>query len=153
MQQISFAPLKLAKELKTQLPAWWHLGAAPRTYNKTKNKCLQKTHSVNKIKDLIETSKRLDRPNGNEQHSQRKNCACPACKIDRRKGCLNPHKCAQIAKSILQKISPKFNPLVSPNKDNLTLTHRRKEKNQRAFTNRHNEIIFDPSITTKKLTS
>ncbi|KAG2738108.1 hypothetical protein P692DRAFT_201661577, partial [Suillus brevipes Sb2] len=146
---VSFAPIKLSKELKTQLPAWWHLGAAPRTYNKAKNQCLQKTHSISTIKDLMKTSQRLHRSNDGEQHSNRKNCACSTCKIDRRNGCQNPHKCAQIAQSILQKISPKFDPSTTPVKDNLTLTHRRKEKNQRALTNRRDEIIFDPTVTTK----
>jgi hypothetical protein len=146
---VSFAPIKLSKELKTQLPAWWHLGATPRTYNKAKNQCLQKTHSISTIKDLMKTSQRLHRSNVGEQHSNRKNCACSTCKIDRRNGCQNPHKCAQIAQSILQKISPKFDPSTTPVKDNLTLTHRRKEKNQRALTNRQDEIIFDPTVTTK----
>jgi hypothetical protein len=34
---IAFAPIKMSKQIKTQLPAWLHLGAAPKTYHKTKN--------------------------------------------------------------------------------------------------------------------
>ena len=62
---------------------------------------------------------------------------------------LNTHKCASAAKKIINKLHPKFNPNASPRKDNLTLTHRRREKNTRAIVNRHGEIIFDPTVTAK----
>jgi len=56
---ISFAPMKMSKNLKSQLPAWFHLGTPPRTYHKSKNKCLQETHLANTIKDLITISSRI----------------------------------------------------------------------------------------------
>ncbi|KAG2346927.1 hypothetical protein BDR05DRAFT_842179, partial [Suillus weaverae] len=138
-----------SKNLKNQLPAWWHMGTAPRTYNKTKDKCLQEKHNLKNVKDLIKTSQRLNKTNTNEPHHKRKNCVCAPCKTDRRNGCKNPNKCATTAALILQKLAPKFNPNTTPIKDNLTLTHRRKEKNSRALANKRNETIFDPSITTK----
>jgi len=35
---VSFAPIKLSKQLKKQLPAWYHLGAPPKTYHKQKKR-------------------------------------------------------------------------------------------------------------------
>jgi hypothetical protein len=45
---IAFAPIKMSKQIKKQLPAWLHLGASQKTYHKTKNKCLQETHNAKK---------------------------------------------------------------------------------------------------------
>ncbi|KAH7918853.1 hypothetical protein BV22DRAFT_1023917 [Leucogyrophana mollusca] len=55
---LCFAPPKLLRALKSQLPAWLHLGAPPRTYNKIKDKCLQVTHKAKSIKDLLDISAR-----------------------------------------------------------------------------------------------
>ena len=44
--RLSFAPLKLAGHLKLELPAWYHLGAPPRAYHKTRDECLQKNVMV-----------------------------------------------------------------------------------------------------------
>ncbi|KAG1732698.1 hypothetical protein EDD22DRAFT_730580, partial [Suillus occidentalis] len=65
----------------------------------------------------------------------------------RNKGCKNPHSCARTANEILSKIAPKFNTRSKPKKDNLSLTHRRKEKNNQAFEQRVSEILFDPTTT------
>ncbi|KAG2744899.1 hypothetical protein P692DRAFT_20742969, partial [Suillus brevipes Sb2] len=143
---VSFAPIKLSDSLKAQLPAWLHLGAPPKTYHKMKNKCLQSNHHVNSVKDLKETSNRLT---NTDIHQTKALCACDECVENRLAGCKNPDKCARIAKQILDNLTPLFNPNTSPLKDNLTLTHRRLEKNSRLSTQRDGEILFDPSITTK----
>ncbi|KAG1879326.1 hypothetical protein C8R48DRAFT_570982, partial [Suillus tomentosus] len=144
---LSFAPQKLSNNLKLQLPTWFHLGAPPKTYNKSKDKCLQMNHETNTIKDLLMTSKRICTNTTTPKHSPRKNCTCQACKTDRNNGCLNPHKCATSANTILNKLSPKLNPLTESNKDDLTLTHHRKEKNNQTFITMKGEITFDPSLT------
>ncbi|KAH7903891.1 ribonuclease H-like protein [Hygrophoropsis aurantiaca] len=46
-------------------------------------------------------------------------------------------------------MSPKYNTNNNPQTDNLTLTHRRKEKNQNSRIQRKGEITFDPTISTK----
>jgi ribonuclease HI len=143
---VSFAPIKLSDSLKAQLPAWLHLGAPPKTYHKTKNKCLQTNHRVNSVKDLKETSNRLT---NTDIHQTIASCACDECVENRLAGCKNPDKCARVARQILDNLTPLFNPNTSPLKDNLTLTHRRLEKNSRSRTQRDGEILFDPSITTK----
>ncbi|KAG1870924.1 hypothetical protein C8R48DRAFT_575235, partial [Suillus tomentosus] len=78
-----------------------------------------------------------------------RDCACKYCEKDRLKGCDNPHKCAMAAKEILNKITPKYNTKVKPKKDNLSLTHQRKEKNRQAHQNRRGEILFDPTATVR----
>ena len=143
--KMSFAPLKLSQNLKEQLPAWLHLGAPTRTYNKRRDDCLQSRHKATSVKDLVSISRRTS----NTQHLARCNCTCNPCKADRILGCKNPHKCATNADEILNKLHPKFNTNVPQIHDNLTLTHRRREKNTQSLTNNRGDIIFDPTITAK----
>ncbi|KAG2050449.1 hypothetical protein BDR06DRAFT_832353, partial [Suillus hirtellus] len=144
---IVFAPIKMSKNIKKQLPAWHNIGAPQNTYHKTKNKCLQETHNVQNVKNLIKCRKRLTRLSGDPLHVPRKTCACSDCKHDKNKGCKNPHYCAQIANEILSKLAPKFNTKSKPKKDDLSLTHHRKEKNNQAHERHTGELLFDPSIT------
>ncbi|KAG1875984.1 hypothetical protein C8R48DRAFT_591815, partial [Suillus tomentosus] len=123
---VSFAPLKLSTALKSQLPVWTHLGAPQRTYNKRLNACLQNTHKVRTIKDMKQVCTRLPE---HWTHHPGNTCQCGPCKEDCTQGCKDPHKCAQIAADILKKHPPKFEYTTSPSKDDLTLTHRRLEKN------------------------
>ncbi|KAG1848391.1 hypothetical protein C8R48DRAFT_564050, partial [Suillus tomentosus] len=144
---VSFALIKLSEELKNQLPAWHHLGAPPRTYHKTKDRCLQSTHNAKTVRDLREIARRLT---GNNAHENTATCVCHGCIENRLAGCKDPDKCARTASRILDSLNPTFNPNTSPRKDNLTLTHRRIEKNARMRKQRNGEITFDPSVTSKK---
>ncbi|KIK37673.1 hypothetical protein CY34DRAFT_58669, partial [Suillus luteus UH-Slu-Lm8-n1] len=141
---INFATIKLAPHLKDQLPAWLHMGVPPRTYNNICDACLQNNHKVKSIKDLKTISNRLT--NTTDHHKQ-SNCACKHCKHDRNIGCSNLNKCATIASKIITSLKPKFNPTVISPKDNLMLTHHRKEKNKRAHRQRTGDIIFNPMLT------
>ena len=144
--KLTFAPLRLSKQLKLQLPAWYHMGAPPRAYNKLRDECLKHHHKVAKVKNLRTLIKRL-KPGSN--HHPHKDCTCTECNRDRTKGCKNPHRCATNANTFLLGLSEKFNPAVSRQTDGLTLTHRRKEKNARAIIQRGDETIFNPSVTTR----
>ncbi|KAH7914513.1 hypothetical protein BJ138DRAFT_974891, partial [Hygrophoropsis aurantiaca] len=148
---LKFAPTKLSRNLKKQLPAWTHIGAQPKTYNAKRDDCLKNTHNATTIHQINKSAKRLrKKPNHQDPHTERSNCKCKACKSDRLKGCKNPHKCAIIANNIIKKLAPIYNHRREPKFDNLTLTHRRIEKNQKADVPNGDEIIFDPSITTKE---
>ncbi|KAG1844406.1 hypothetical protein C8R48DRAFT_617993, partial [Suillus tomentosus] len=144
---INFAPIKISKDLKKNLPAWSHIGTPTNAYHKAKTKCLNETHKSTKIKNLIKIRKRLTHINDEDRHFPRKNCPCSACQKDRRIGCKDPHKCAQTANEILFRIAPKFNTKAKPKKDGLSLTRRRKEKNHQAHKSRQGEILFDPTTT------
>ncbi|KAG2037249.1 hypothetical protein BDR03DRAFT_864415 [Suillus americanus] len=143
---MSFAPIKLSQHLKKQLPAWLHLGAPPKTYLKSRDSYLQRTHAIRSVKDIMKLNYR---PINNWNHRPKKDCACDPCIIDRLAGCKNPHRCIQSASAILTKITPKFSPLNTPPADNLTLTHCCIEKNTRAISQHQGDIVFDPSVTAK----
>ena len=142
--KLTFAPLRLSKQLKLQLPAWFHMGAPPRTYNKLKDKCLQQRHKVTKVKNLRKMIRRLQ-PGTN--HRPTEDCTCTDCNRDREKGCKNPNQCTANANTLLLRLTEKLNPAVPRQKDDLTLTHRRQEKNARAIIQRGDETIFNPSVT------
>ena len=143
---LTFAPLKLSKPLKRQLPAWFHLGAPPRTYHNSRDGCLKKTHKITKVKNLLKLCKRIRQ--NDPTHAPWRNCKCKDCEKDRSEGCQNPHKCASTAEAILIQLAQKYNPNDRPRKDDLTLTHRWKEKNARANVENGDELIFNPSVTT-----
>ncbi|KAG2335595.1 hypothetical protein BDR05DRAFT_832993, partial [Suillus weaverae] len=115
--------------LKEQLPTWQHIGAPPKTYHKNKNLCLQQTHNAKLVKDLRDIMRRLT---NQDAHQQQDLCPCNDCTNDRLKGCKNPHKCTTIGEKILHNLLPKYNPYSAPRRDDLTLTHRRLEKNAQA---------------------
>jgi hypothetical protein len=117
---VSFAPIKLSQELKNQMPAWLHLGAPPKTYNKRRDKCLQMAHNIKSVKDLKRLTGRLTNIN---THNTTATCPCNACIENQLAGCKDPNKCAQIAQRILDSLNPLFNPNTSSRKNNLTLTH------------------------------
>ncbi|KZT18632.1 hypothetical protein NEOLEDRAFT_1079750, partial [Neolentinus lepideus HHB14362 ss-1] len=145
---VAFAPAQLSLSLKRQLPAFYHLGAPPRTYAAPKISCLIHNHQVRTVSELITASRRLTNLPNNERHHPRRNCRCLNCAADRQTGCKNPHKCALAAHTILNSLSPKTNPTSRPPSDDLTLTHRRLEKNRQAHRER-GAIIFDPSMTAR----
>ena len=144
---LTFAPLKLSPQLKLQLPAWFHMGSPPRTYHKSKDECLKTVHKVSKVKNLMKLHERLRRDGSD--HVPWHNCKCRGCETDRRNGCKDPHKCASTAEAIVIKLAQKFNPTTQTRKDDLTLTHRRLEKNARASVENGDELIFNPTVTTK----
>ena len=103
-------------------------------------------HKIGKVKNLKSLSRRLFRTTNT--HQDRPECSCKDCNKDRRKGCTNPHKCAVSAYNLLAGLSQKLNPLGPSQKDGLTLTHHRLEKNARANLPRGDVILFNPSVTT-----
>ncbi|KAG1808546.1 hypothetical protein EV424DRAFT_1274504, partial [Suillus variegatus] len=116
---VSFTPIKLSVNLKKQMLAWFHLGAPPKTYHKSKDKCLQINHRIESVKDLKEITNKLTSTN---IHQTAASCTCTECVENRLAGCKNPDKCARVAKRILDNLSPLFNPNTSPTKDNLLRT-------------------------------
>ncbi|KAF8545958.1 hypothetical protein OG21DRAFT_1374001, partial [Imleria badia] len=127
---LTFASRKLSKALKRQMPAWFHIGVPPKLYHKNKTNCLYIKHKVIYMRDLIQTCRRLNRLDS--RHIPNPDCACSGCKHDRTLSCPNPHQCASLAHDITGLTDDKYNIILHPKKDNLTLTHRRLEKNNRA---------------------
>ncbi|KDQ56067.1 hypothetical protein JAAARDRAFT_133158 [Jaapia argillacea MUCL 33604] len=144
MFDVSFAPLAIDERLQKQLPAWFHIGVPPGTYNSATHKCIKDTHGTTTVATLLGLKRRLD----DSRHKPRKDCKCQLCKDDHRVGCENPTVCCKRAAKILQKTPPKFNLTVRPLADGLTLTHHRKEKNRQAHQDR-GDILFDPTVTVR----
>ncbi|KAF8132624.1 hypothetical protein EV363DRAFT_1163966, partial [Boletus edulis] len=86
---------------------------------------------------------------GSSRHVPHPDCTCTGCKHDRTLGCINPHRCASLARDITGLTADKYNILLHPKKDNLTLTHRRIEKNNKAAVDKGDEITFDPTVTSR----
>ena len=109
---LHLAPVKLSRRLKTQLPAWFHVGVPPNLYRTTAADCLRTQHDVKTIRDLAKVSKRVARHT--TRHKPHPKCACKHCTQDRERNCTNPHKCANLARNILGYLDPKFDPLTRP---------------------------------------
>ena len=142
----TFAPLHLSKQLKMQMPAWFHLGAPLKAYHKLKDKCLKLHHKIGKVKNLWLLTKHL-RPGAS--HQVDRNCPCTDCERDRTKGCENPHKCAVTAAALVAGLAQKLNPAIPRQMDGLSLTHHHLEKNTWANPRCSNEIVFNPSVMTR----
>lgn len=85
---LSLAPIKLAKPLQRQLPAWYHAGVPPQMYRLKVASCLETKHRVHLVRNLLKVSKRLfQHDSGHRLHDQ---CSCKYCRRDRKKGCLHP---------------------------------------------------------------
>lgn len=140
-------PIKLSRKLKKQMLAWYHIGVPPKLYSGRKADCLKNNHEARTICDVLKTADRLNHHDSG--HRPHPDCPCKQCCRDRNKGCKHPHRCAALAQEIAGNLPPKFDPHTKPNKDHLTLTHRRWEKNIRATVSRGDEILFDPSVMTK----
>ena len=119
---LTFAPRKLSKSLKRQMPAWYHIGVPPNKYHKTKTRCLRMTHQITHLIDLVRTCRSLTRPTTN--HLPLATCTCHYCRRDREQGCTNPHKCAQTAREIIGSLDDLYTPSRQPDqppKDGLSL--------------------------------
>ena len=124
---------------------WYHLGAPPNLYRRSKPACLRQTHHATTIRDLRKASKRAN--NHTTRHKPTADCTRRHCRADREPGYNNPHSCASLAHEITGSLDPKFDPSHKPPKDGPSLTHRRKEKKQRAIVENGDNVTFDPSIT------
>ena len=148
---IAFAPINISKDLRERLPAWQHLGVEKQIPRNPRSKCLTKNHRSQKVKDLLEVTDRLKGGYRGGIHVPVYSCHCDDCVKDRESGCENPQRCALEAQKRLEKITPKLNPFRPSGQDGLSLTRRRKERNQLASEDDEGEgITFDPSVTEKK---
>ena len=131
---VSCGAIKLDDRLKEKLPIWYHLSANPRLRrldNTPQGTCLWDNHDVVTVLDLLKYINKPLRPRSgpSAQHKNHGRCACWACKEDRQNGCINPRKCRRSVTEMLDRLTPQWNPRPSALADDLSLTHRRKEKN------------------------
>ncbi|KAJ7840629.1 hypothetical protein B0H13DRAFT_1910644 [Mycena leptocephala] len=107
---VTFAALDPRKTVLLDMPLWHHLGEDPsktQINNSTRCRCLRKNHSSFKIRHAVEISARLN----TADHEQDPTCMCINCVDDRVfKNCTNPHGCANMAKTRLDRLLPHYDP-------------------------------------------
>ena len=146
--KLTFAPLNISQRLRAQLPAWQHIGVEKEVPQNPRSRCLISAHNSKQVKDLLRTSEKLDNLHPEGLHFPIFSCHCEDCSTERRNGCENPQRCAIEARKRLDRITPKLDPRRQTYPDNLSLTHRRKQKNIEAATE-GGDITFDPSVMVK----
>ncbi|EPS94061.1 hypothetical protein FOMPIDRAFT_1104305, partial [Fomitopsis schrenkii] len=150
---VSFAAIKMDKQMKSNLPIWYHLGATKklRLLNNTRiSDCLRTNHEATVVADILKIVKRecyrKARERGNDYIPE--DCSCAACTTDRQNGCAHPRKCCREAERALAEVKPKWHPEVDNPLDGLSLTKHRQEANDKALTE-GGTLTFDPSLTQK----
>src|SRR5204862_5125165 len=139
-----------SQKLREEMPIWLHIGAheaLKELTNKTEAKCLRHKHKVKLVSHL----RRIVMEPTHENHMPRGNCRCPTCRETRQNTrCNNPHKCRQMAQTMLDQLTPKWNILTRRLNDNLNITPRRKSKKKQAEKT-GDAIQFDTNIKMKKI--
>ncbi|KAI0073286.1 ribonuclease H-like protein [Panus rudis PR-1116 ss-1] len=149
--------IKLSKQAKKSLPIWYHAGGTDnlRTLNNSKcGQCLRDIHKVRTVGDLLKITCREKHANLDPPHIKQNHCTCRYCTSDSVDGCSAPHSCTQCAKKLLQRLHNIWKLGIDPPKDALTLTHRWRQMNAKAFEEEleeGKEIIFDPSVTAQDI--
>ena len=138
--------IRLSPGVRATLPAWYHPYTTPRPMTNVNARCLLNKHATKTVADLIKSANKTRGQPGSEAHVPNQACICMECVQDRCNGCKNPHTCALEAKTRLNEIAPKYNPLAIEYHDTLSLTPDRKRRNKDASQG----LLFDPTITCKK---
>ncbi|EPS97960.1 hypothetical protein FOMPIDRAFT_1127370, partial [Fomitopsis schrenkii] len=151
---VSIAAVKLDRYIKGNMPMWYHLSsnkALRRLDNTPRSECLRESHNVTTVMDLLKMINKPSKPFSGKTraHKEHNRCACWACKDDREKGCTKPRTCREAVRKLLSNLTEKWHPEREAPQDNLTLTHRRQEKNAEVLEDGGN-FLFDPSITEKR---
>ncbi len=134
--------------IKLAMPSWYHVGStAERVVMNTPGLiCLRVKHGVRTIADCMDMTARLTR-RGNDNHTRAARCMCFDCEKDRTEvECENPHRCAEAALRIVNKLAPLWKP-GEANNDGLSLNTDAKKRNAVAR-RRGDEVVFNPSIRT-----
>ncbi|KAK0224218.1 hypothetical protein IW262DRAFT_881226 [Armillaria fumosa] len=99
-------------------------------------------HGAETTGEAMDIAERLDSP----AHRKRRDCNFARCYIDQaQKDCDNPHRCAVAAKTILDRITEKWDPRLRDSNDGLELTPEDRHQNIEEQEN-GGEIHFDPNI-------
>lgn len=140
-----------AEGLKLAMPSWYHTGSQEGRVmmNTAALRCLRACHGVMTIADCMNVSARLPRmgrkPEAN--HRGHKECGCYDCVRDRiEKGCDNPHRCAEAAWRVMDKLTPLWAPEARGEGDGLSLKTEQRKRNVDARRGGE-DVVFDPSVT------
>ncbi|KAJ7032636.1 hypothetical protein C8F04DRAFT_1184821 [Mycena alexandri] len=145
---LKFDALALTKDVKEEIPVWFHPGGKKdlsRHNNSKCANCLRDIHGVRTVGHVLEIVRR-----NYHQHYRRRNCACNICRSDRAAGCDSPYKCHEEAVKILDCIDEKWDPRMAVNMPNPELTPEEVQQNSEAISDK-DCVIFDPKMTLQNL--
>lgn len=119
---VVFDPPAIDKNLRRELPLWYHISGIQNTTNTQNNDtpttrsvnwanlkeatCLRQYHLVVTVGDAISAAEPLQ----STRHKARRNCICDACKKYCCRGCENPHLCMMKARKIIAALPTRFRP-------------------------------------------
>ncbi|KAJ7782178.1 hypothetical protein B0H14DRAFT_2232663, partial [Mycena olivaceomarginata] len=106
--KLNFDTLALSKDIKEELPIYFHMGAnrdMGRRNNSKCAQCLRDTHNVRTAGNVLNIVER-----NYQGHSRRRNCACRTCREDRLQGCSAPYLCLEEAIKMLDCLFEKWDP-------------------------------------------
>ncbi|KAJ7239220.1 hypothetical protein B0H12DRAFT_1025257, partial [Mycena haematopus] len=138
--RLKFDALALSKDIKNELPVFFHIGGKKALAKKNNSgcaKCLRDNHGVRSTGDALKIVER-----NYHHHSRRRNCACGPCRSDRLIGCEIPYKCQEEAVKILDCIYEKWDPRAPVRQTNPELLLEEVEKNVQALED-DEAVIFD----------
>jgi ribonuclease HI len=143
--RIRFDGRAISAKVKAELPLWFHVGTKDESQsqlNKPASRCLRKTHLVRTVGDAL-----LIASHSGTNHSNRKNCGCKECRIDRfQKGCKNPKLCVAQAQKLLNDLYVKWDPRVPEQDDDLLLSPEEDQQTQNNAGHKDSSVCFDPDV-------
>jgi hypothetical protein len=151
--QLEVTALSISRPIQLQMPIWNHISMMTSKFDKIHRKealkCLRNNHSCRTVNDVMTIAHRntvLPRqPHSlNPSGIARQKCGCPLCRRDRIEfGCANPGVCVELAKMLLDCVSPKWNPC-TPQGEDLILTDEERAKNEVSADKDDSTHTFDP---------
>ncbi|KAK0222653.1 hypothetical protein EDD85DRAFT_779184 [Armillaria nabsnona] len=137
--------LNPSQDVQCQIPIWHHTGVKTKKhkrYGSKTCKCLMNSHNVETAGEAMDLERQLH----STEHKSRWDCKCAECHDDhQQRGCDNPHRCALMARDLLNNLMEKWDPQ-RPDQDNgLHLTPDDRLQNQ-SVREDNNMTHFDPGI-------
>ncbi|KAJ7142127.1 hypothetical protein C8R43DRAFT_954469 [Mycena crocata] len=104
--------MEVSRDIQGDMPVWYHRKslAGRSLYNNGVEvvTCLQENHKISVVRDAAALGRKRDAPG----HRPLKRCRCDTCRQTRiETGCQNPHQCYSRARSLLDALHAKWDPL------------------------------------------
>ncbi|KAH6908351.1 hypothetical protein BKA70DRAFT_1047148, partial [Coprinopsis sp. MPI-PUGE-AT-0042] len=101
---VVFLPPVPNKELKGEMPAWFHIGRGRGSPNENgeAQDCIREKHRGLKVADLVALASK-------HTHTDQPEISCQKCEHMADEECEDPPKCTKIAEKKLKNLAPKWN--------------------------------------------
>ncbi|KAK7016574.1 hypothetical protein R3P38DRAFT_2541930, partial [Favolaschia claudopus] len=117
-RDVKMEGLAFSREVMRSLPIWYHIKSTAKRgiFNRGKEvECLKRRHKVVSVGEAEALARRLDA----QGHRSRSDCVCQSCTLTRVvcAGCSSPHACFSKARTLLNTLPDKWNPLAPQPED------------------------------------